>query len=64
VQEKLVYEHTFPLRHHWWIDSGIIGLYNIMGQLKDSNSQYHFIYYSVNMQSVYRRVGKSVKDND
>jgi len=52
VEEKLVYEHTFPLRHHWWIDSGIIGLYNIAGQLKDSNSQYHSIHYSVNMQEL------------
>lgn len=48
----MVYEHTFPLRHHWWIDSGIIGLYDIAGQLKDSNSQYHSIYYSVNMQGL------------
>lgn len=52
MEENLVYEHTFPLRHHWWIDSGIIGLYNIAGQLKDRNSQYHSIHYSVNMQEL------------
>jgi hypothetical protein len=39
LEGKLVYEYSFPLKHHWWIDSGLVGLYNIAIKLKNDKAK-------------------------
>ena len=38
-----MFTHKFLSRHHWWIDSGLVGLYYIAVKVKDENSAYNSI---------------------
>lgn len=38
-----MYTHKFLSRHHWWIDSGLVGLYYIAVKVKDENSAYNSV---------------------
>lgn len=42
MQEKM-YEHKFLLRHHWWFDAGLVGLYYIAAKVKSMNPAYNCI---------------------
>lgn len=35
--EEATYTHTFSLRHQWWFDSGLVGLYYIATKVRDRN---------------------------
>lgn len=38
-----VYKHSFTLRHHWWLDSGLAGLFYIADDVLKQDSQYSSI---------------------
>lgn len=37
VMQDSMFTHKFLSRHHWWIDSGLVGLYYIAIKIKDEN---------------------------
>jgi len=41
--EESTYTHTFSLRHHWWFDAGLAGLYHITAKIRDRNHAYSSI---------------------
>jgi len=38
--QEPTYVHIFSLRHHWWFDAGLVGLYYIAAKVKDRNPTY------------------------
>lgn len=43
------YQHKFLMRHHYWFDAGIAGLYSIASAIKDRESKYNVI--SIQMEA-------------
>ena len=52
MEKELNYQYFLSKRNHWWIDSGIVGLYNIAKYLTNMNSDYDSISCSVNSQGI------------
>jgi len=40
LMQGTTYAYTLSLRHHWWVDTGLAGLYYIAAKVKDRNPAY------------------------
>jgi hypothetical protein len=52
MMQEALYTHKFLLRHHWWIDAGLVGLYYIAVKVKDKNAAYSSIRYLTDAHSL------------
>lgn len=50
--QETTYAHTFSLRHHWWFDAGLTGLYYIAVHVRDRSSRYDSIKYHIDAHGI------------
>ncbi len=45
--QETTYSHTFSMRHHWWFDAGLAGLFYTAERVKIENAAYHAVTWQV-----------------
>ncbi len=50
--QKAAYVYTFFLRHHWWFDAGLVGLYYIATAIRDRTPVYDSIMCSADAEGI------------